>query len=229
MKAATAASSSNAPNILNVMIPQTGHNKLLQEYPKRESSARYSAIYLDQPLDRQLKLIATAFPDRHRIGVLFSADNSNEIRELKKYSVEYGLELYTSEVVNSGAMFDSLQTVLQHSDVLLALPAPTIYNSSTLRNILVSTFQSKVPLVGFSSSYVKAGAMCAVITTPAQFANQTSAVILKFIETGTLPPAQSPTLFEISVNERVAQSMGIIMSSPDELFKKMSTMKRRAQ
>jgi hypothetical protein len=54
-------------------------------------------------------------------------------------------------------------------------------------------------------------------------------VILKFIETGELPPAQHPTLFEISVNDRVAQSMGVSIDSPDELFKKMSTIKRRAQ
>jgi ABC-type uncharacterized transport system substrate-binding protein len=229
MKAATVVIKSNAPNILNVMIPQAGHSKLLQENPKRDIKSHYSTIYLDQPLDRQIKLIAAAFPDRRRLGVIFEPEKTNEINTIKKYSNDYGLELYANEVNSNTSMFESLQNVLQHSNVLLALPSPTIYNSTTLRNILVSTYQSKIPLVGFSASYVKAGAMCAVISTPAQFAKQTSTVILKFIETGELPPAQHPTLFEISVNDRVAQSMGVSIDSPDELFKKMSTIKRRAQ
>jgi ABC-type uncharacterized transport system substrate-binding protein len=228
IKAATAAAESNAPNILNVMIPKSGHKKLLLDFPKRNKSTQYSTIYLDQPLERQLSLIAAAFPDRNRLGVMFEAANLNEINQLKQIGHEYGFELYEREVAASTAMFDSLQDVLQHSDILLALPAPAIYNSTTLRNILVSTYQSNTPLVGFSSAYVKAGAMCAVISTPAQLAIQTSTIILKHTETGALPPAQAPKLFEIAVNERVAQSMGITIKSPDELLKKMSLIKRRA-
>lgn len=228
IKAATAAADSNAPNIFNVMIPKSGHKKLLLDFPKRGNSPHYSSLYLDQPIERQLGLIAAAFPDRHRLGVLFEASNLNEINQLKQLSHDYGFELYTKEVVTSTAMFDTLQDVLQHSDVLLALPAPAIYNSTTLRNILVSTYQSNTPLVGFSTAYVRAGAMCAVISTPGQLANQTSTAILKFMETGALPSAQPPKLFEISINERVAQSMGIRINNPDELFKKMSLIKRRA-
>lgn len=228
MKAATAAADSNASNILNVMIPKSGHKKLLLDFPKRDNSTHYSSIYLDQPIERQLSLIAAAFPDRQRLGVMFESSNSNEINQLKQMSHDYGFELYEREVEASTAMFDTLQDVLQHSDVLLALPAPAIYNSTTLRNILVSTYQTNTPLVGFSSAYVKAGAMYAVISTPAQLAIQTSTIILKHVETGALPTAQPPKLFEISVNERVAQSMGIAIKSPDELSKKMRFIKRRA-
>lgn len=228
IKAANAAANSNAANILNVMIPKSGHKKLLREFPKRDNSVNYSAIYLDQPIQRQLSLIAAAFPDRRRLGVMFESSNTSDIYQIRQHANDYGLELYDKEVASTSAMFDTLQNVLQNSDVMLALPAPTIYNSATLRNILVSTYQSHTPLVGFSAAYVKAGAMCAVISTPAQIAEQASAAILKFIESGALPAPQHPKLYEISVNDRVAQSMGIAIKTPDELFKIMSAAKRRA-
>ena len=226
MKAASAVASSNAHNVLNVMIPKSGHKKLLHDAPKRENSPLYSTIYLDQPVERQLSLIAAAFPGRDRVGVLFESPPPDELYQLRESVSEHGLGLYEQEVGTKTSVFDALQNVLKHSDVLLALPVPAVYNSSSLRNILVSTYQAGIPLVGFSSAYVKAGAICAVFSSPAQFASQAGMIIRKFIETGALPSAQYPKFYEVSVNERVAHSLGININNPDELAKKISTIRR---
>jgi putative ABC transport system substrate-binding protein len=226
MKAASAVASSNAHNVLNVMIPKSGHKKLLHDAPKRENSPLYSTIYLDQPVERQLSLIAAAFPGRDRVGVLFESPPPDELYQLRESVSEHGLGLYEQEVGTKTSVFDALQNVLKHSDVLLALPVPAVYNSSSLRNILVSTYQAGIPLVGFSSAYVKAGAICAVFSSPAQFASQAGMIVRKFIETGALPSAQYPKFYEVSVNERVAHSLGININNPDELAKKISTIRR---
>lgn len=228
MKAATVVASSNAATVLNVMIPKSGHKKLLRDFPKRENSPRFSAIYLDQPVERQLSLIASAFPDRNRIGILFDSLAPEELEQIRQKAAEYGLQLYGQETGEARPLFEALQNVLQHSDVLLAIPAPAVYNSSTLRNILVSTYQTRIPLVGFSSAYVKAGATCAVFSTPAHFAAQAGTATRKLFETGILPSAQYPKFYEVAVNDRVAQSLGIDIRNPDELAKKMATIKRRA-
>lgn len=228
MKAANAAASSNAASVLNVMIPKSGHKKLLRDFPKRENSPRFSAIYLDQPVERQLSLIASAFPDRNRIGILFDSPPPEELDQIRQKAAEYGLKLYEQETGEHKPLFGALQNVLQHSDVLLAIPAPTVYNSSTLRNILVSTYQARIPLVGFSSAYTRAGATCAVFSTPAHFAAQTGTTILRFIATGALPSAQYPKFYEVAVNDRVAQSLGIDIKAPDELVRSMATIRRRA-
>jgi len=226
MKAASVVANSNAHAVLNVMIPKSGHKKLLHDVPTRENSSLYSSIYLDQPVERQLSLIETAFPDRDRVGVLFESPIPDELHQLREKVAEHGLRLYEQEVGTNTSMFEALQNVLKHSDVLLALPVPAVYNSATLRNILVSTYQAGIPLVGFSSAYVKSGAICAVFSTPAQFASQTGMLVRKFIETGALPPAQYPKFYEIAVNDRVAQSLEISIKSPEELSRRMSAIKR---
>jgi putative tryptophan/tyrosine transport system substrate-binding protein len=227
MKAAITVANSNAQRVLNVMIPKSGHKKLLRDFPKRENSPLFSTIYLDQPFERQLNLIAAAFPERNRIGVLFDTPPPDDLDQLREKIRESGLNLYEQEVATHTSVFEALQNVLLHSDVLLALPVPAVYNGSTLRNILVSTYQAEIPLVGFSSAYVKAGAICAVFSTPAQFASQTSLAIQKFIETGALTPTQYPKFYEVAVNDRVAQSLKINIKSPDEILRRMNTIKRR--
>ncbi len=228
MKAAHYVAQSKTPKILNVMIPKAGHQNLIREFPAWKNSPLYSTIYLDQPVERQLSLIAAALPDRERIGLLFDSPPPEEVYQLRSVASGYGFKLYEQEI-KSDNMFESLQKVLKHSDILLALPVPAVYNSSTLRNILVSTYQAGIPLVGFSSAYVKAGAICAVFSTPAQFSTQAATAIQIFIATGTLPPSQYPKYFEVEVNDRVASSLAIKIKRSDELVRLMANSRKRNQ
>jgi len=67
-------------------------------------------------------------------------------------------------------LFSDLDELLIDSDVLLAVPDSEIYNSNSIRNILLSSYRRGIPLVGFSQAYVKAGALCAIFSTPEQLA-----------------------------------------------------------
>lgn len=227
MNAAKILARNNELAVLNVMIPESGHKLLLRDFPKRANSPQFSSIYLDQPVERQLSLIAAIFPGRKRVGILFDSPPPDDLVQLRNKSSEYGLSLYEEEVGANSSMFEPLQNVLLHSDILLALPVPTIYNSATLRNILVSTYQAGVPLVGFSAAFVNAGAICAVFTTPAQLASQTNITIQRYIETGILPPSQYPKQYQVAVNDRVAQSLKIIIKTPDEIYKLMNATRKQ--
>lgn len=228
MKAATAVAASNAPAVLNVLIPKAGYEKLLRDFPARANSKTFSAIFLDQPVARQVRLITAILPDKRRIGVLFDSFPKDELVQLRQQISKYGLSLHERAISPALPLYDALQEVLQDSEVLLALPDSTVYNSSTLRNILLATYRNGVPMIGFSSGYVKAGALCAVFSTPAQIAAQVAIAIQQFWETSTLPAAQYPQLFEVMVNEQVGRSLGLSIKSPAELHNEMSALTRRA-
>ena len=216
MKAATAVAASNAPFVLNVLIPKTGYEKLLRDFPQRANSHAFSAIFLDQPAARQIHLIASILPDKHSIGLLYSTPPA-ELVQLRAEIARHGLSLRKQAVSPALPLADALQELLQDSEVLLALPDTAIYNSSTIRNILLATYRSGIPLIGLSPAYVKAGALCAVYSTPAQLATQAAMLIQKFAETGALPGAQYPQEFEVMVNEQVARSLGLNIKSESVL------------
>lgn len=224
MKAATTASASNAPAVLNVLIPRTGHEKLLRDFPQRANSKAFSAIFLDQPAERQVRLIEAMLPDKRRVGVLFDSFPPDELVQLRQRMTRHGLTMHEQVISQNLPLVKALQEVLQDSEVLLALPDATVYNSSTIRNILLASYRSGDPVIGFSPAYVKAGALGALFSTPAQIAAQAALAIQQFGETRTLPPAQHPLLFEVAINEQVARSLGLAIRSPDELHKEISAL-----
>ena len=217
MKAAETVAASDAPFVLNVLVTKAGYEKLLRNFPHRAGSHTFSAIYLDQPVSRQAHLIAAILPDRHRVGLLYSTP-PGELEQIRQEMGKRGLRL-REKAVGTQSVPEALQELLLDSDMLLALPDSAIYNNSSIRNILLATYRSRVPLIGFSSAYVKAGALCAVFSAPEQIAAQVASLIRQFSETRLLPAAQYPQEFEVMVNERVARSLGLHVRSAIELRK----------
>ena len=226
MKAAAAIAASTAPAALNVMIPKIGYEKLTRDFPSRSGSHAFSAIFLDQPVYRQSDLIAAIFPDKHNVGLLYSSP-PRELAQLTRNLKEHGFNTYVQEVSAALPFEHALQNILDHSDVLLAVPDDVVYNKSTLRNILMETYHGKVPLIGISAGFVRAGALAAVVSTPSQIAAQTAVLIGQFGDSHVLAPAQYPNEFEVMVNEQVARSLGMQIKKAPALQKEIIDMESR--
>lgn len=226
MKAATAVASSGAPAVLNVLITKAGYENLLRDFPRRAAPHAFSAIFLDQPAYRQVSLIAALLPEKRSIGLLYSAPPA-ELVQLRKEMTGHGLSLRERAVNATYPLAEALQEILRSSEVLLALPDAPIYNNSTIRDILLTTYRKGVPLIGLSPGYVKAGALGAVYSTPVQIAAQAAALIRKFGDGHALPPAQYPQEFEVMVNEQVAHSLGLQIKSAAALHDEMSAEDRK--
>ena len=218
MKAAIAVARTRPAAMLAVLIPKEGYGKLQHDFAAQQKAgaAALSAIYLDQPLKRQLDLIAAVLPKADSIAVLYAAP-PKELGALRLQAAARKLVLNERSPGPGSSLYDALQTLLPGSDVLLALPDAEIYNTVTIRNILLTTYRNKVPLIGFSPGYVKAGALCAVFSTPAQIAEQSLGIIQEYAETHTLPAAQYAKEFEVTVNEQVAHSLGLNIRSVSQL------------
>ena len=221
MKAATAVAASNAPSVLNVLITKSSHAKLLLDFPRRAVSPGFSTIYLDQPIRRQVNLIAAILPGKHNVGMLYLTP-PKELSQIKEALKAHGLTVQEQEVSTELALPDALQEILLgRSEMLLALPDAVVYNESTLRNILLATYRRGIPLIGFSAGYVKAGALCALISTPAQIAAQAAELSRQFAVTRALPPPQYPHEFEVLVNEPVARALDLQVKGATALHDKI--------
>lgn len=222
MKAATAVAASKASSVINVLVPRASYEQLLRDFPQRAESETYSAIFLDQPEYRQAHLIAVALPDKHHVGLLYSSPPEG-LERLRRELKKHGFTLHEQRVDQTHPLSEALQSILDDSNVLLALPDAAIYNGSTIRNILLATYRRGVPLVGFSSAYVNAGALCAVFSTPVQIAEQAADLIRQFGDSDALPAAHYPYEFEVMVNEQVVHSLGLRVESAAALQYKLKS------
>ena len=202
--------------VLAAMLPS---DKFVDLISKRHSASGLSAIFIDQPLERQASLIRAALPGRTRIGVLHSPQTSFDTVKLRKLLAVRDTTLIAQE--SSGALFDDLENLLSRSNVLLAVPDTAIYNANNFRNIMRSSYLHKIPLIGLSQSYVDAGAVCAVFSTVEQLAEQTRAAVNQFAQTRLLHEPKYPENFTIAVNRPMAQTLGIALLSPEAIREKM--------
>ena len=194
--------------VLAVMLPQAVFDA--RQADPQLARRPFSAALIDQPLGRQLALIKRALPQFQRVGVLAGVQTRQVLDVLDKEARARGLTLRKTQLVNAvEEVYPALKQAIEESEVILALPDPLIYNSASLQNILLTMYRARIPLVAFSPAYVKAGAVLAVYSTPAQVAGRAVEMLRQWQSGRGLPPAQKPREFEVAVNERVAASLGL--------------------
>ena len=194
--------------VLSVFVPSQSFELIVRTNPRKAASP-FSAIYLNQNLGRQLDLIQLALPQRPRIGVMLGNHSSSQVPLLDEEMRRRSLSLTQTQIDPNEPMFAKLQTLLETSQVLLALPDPQVFNSGTLQNILLSALRAGVPMVSFSPAYVKAGALMAIYSTPTQVGQQAAQLARAVLQGKELPPAQYPRDFSIDVNASLARSMDL--------------------
>ena len=198
---------------VRAMLPDTGH---------RQSGAfrnnTLADIYIDQPIDRYYALIQATIPRAKRIGLLIHESDSNRIGSYAESAEQYDFSLRTGIVDDNRNVGEAFSYILNDIDVLLALPDSRIHNGQTISHILTTAYRNDVPVVGFSSAYVKAGAMAAVYTSPEDIARQLADTLLVFLRTGNVHERfQQAKYFSVSINFEVARSLGLPPKSPSEV------------
>ena len=173
---------------------------------------KIGAIYIDQPLERHLLFSELVLPDISRFSIIISENNKhtiNKLNSLNNNNYRIAILKYSDNVLST------LSYILNESDALIAVPDPVIFNLRTTRSILLSTYRKRVPLIGFSESYAKAGAFAALYSTPELIGKQTGEVISLFIKRASSKsdpfflPQLHAKYFSITINKNVARSLGI--------------------
>ena len=199
--------------VLCALLPRTSYESVLQENGQR-SSAQFSALYLDQPLSRQLELIRLALPAAKNVGVLWGQESKSKESVLKALAATKQLTLVEGRVSGDGLLFPQLKKVLADADVLLAQADQQVFNPQTIQNILLASFRAQVPMVGFSPAYVRAGALIAVFSTPEQIGRQSAALAKDVLQGKGLPATPLyPSSFSVMVNDHVARSLGLSLEA----------------
>lgn len=199
------------PPLLSILVPRLAFERMAD--PARLRAGSLSAVFLDQPPTRQLDLVQLALPAVRNVGMLVGAESKGHLPALEKAAREHSFQLVPVPVAGDG-LFVALQTVLANADLLLALPDPAVFNSQTAANILTAAYRRQVPLVGFSPAYVKAGALLALYSTPAQVGTRGGELLRQMLSGKGLPAPQWPREFVVAVNQDVARSLGFAL---DEL------------
>ena len=173
---------------------------------------------MDQPPERQLALIKLIKPHTKDIGVIYSEQTTNQIRAIRQSASRTSFNIKPFLIAPDNLGF-KINGMAKSSDILLALADSAIYNTTTLPQILLTSYRYRTPVVGFSKGFVKAGAVAGVVSNLNQLATQLSESLLEFesgqpvVSNGTI----YPKYFDVISNRRVANSLDLRFPSDNTL------------
>lgn len=210
--------------VIRAMLPK--QNSIVQ----KQGISKHSNIdvYIDQPYSRYFELISTTLPRANRVGLLIHESNEALVKPLRDAAKSMGLTLNTRVVTNTTETGKQLSRLLDDIDVFLAIPDSRIHNNKTISNILMTSYRNNIPVVGFSSAYVRAGAIAAVYTTLDNIATQVAETAFNVLNENlvTLKNEQA-VYFSVSINFDVARSLGITIPSESEVKNILNTAPKK--
>ncbi len=207
--------------LLVTLLPKSAVDRLIAENRRGANPRALSAVYLDQPIGRQLDFIRLILPEATRIGVLLGSETGKQYAALQAAALDKRLRLVAQKVEHEAELAPTLLKLLPDIDVLLALPDPAVFNAGTIQFILLASYRQRLPLIGFSASYVRAGAIASLHSTPVHIGEQAADMLAAAPGGSGLPPPQYPRHYIVATNPHVARSLGILIESEETLMQRM--------
>ncbi len=204
--------------IISTFIPSQRFRQLSQQYASALNQRQVSttAIFLDQPLERQLRLASQIKPELKSLGFTLGPDSEYILPALEQAAAQKKFSLNYQNLTLEDNPIQRIQPIMESSDLFLVIPDQSTLNKTTAKWLLYMSLRNHVPLLAFTENYVKAGAVAACITTPEEIGRFT-AEQLHLIVGGTLPPPSFSPYFKVITNPRVARQIGLSIKTAERL------------
>ena len=167
---------------------------------------------LDIPLRLQFKAIRSVIPSAKRIGVIYSPQETQiVIGEAKKAAEEIGLELIDIPITSEEEVPKALHSLDGRVDALWSVADSKVFSSASTEFILLHTLRNKIPFVGLSPAFVKAGALMALAANYREVGTQCgglAARVLSGDDPSTLPVTK-PRTITMYLNLKTADIVGL--------------------
>ena len=181
--------------------------------------AQLTLLWSDPSPQRQMHLARLLLPAAKRVGLLFAAESDALLEEYRRAATEQGFELVTRRWTDTR---DSrpLLYLLSNSDLLLGIDNVELFNSHTVKNLLLTSYSHQRPVIGPTASFVQAGSLASVYSDRSDWLNSIDELLDK-------PPAQwpkssYPRYFKVTSNPQVARSLAIELPSNESLAQKLA-------
>jgi putative tryptophan/tyrosine transport system substrate-binding protein len=132
--------------------------------PLEATGSRGTGVGLEFPLETQLQWLQRLLPPgTRRVGVVYSATSGDRAMSRTREAARVlGLELVARPVAAPAEIPEALAALTNSADVLWGMADEMVMTAETARSILLFSMRNRLPLIGMSSAWVKAGALMAL-------------------------------------------------------------------
>ena len=179
---------------------------------KLARASNATGVVLDFSEETELGWIRKILPAAGSVGVLYSPrENTAKVERAQEAAVALDLRIVPFEVSSPRDIPLALKNMSREVDVLWGISDRVLMAPGTARQIMLVTFRGRIPFVGLSPTWVKAGALYSLDRDYADIGAQSAdltARILDGTDLSELPP-EPPRRIRYSLNRKTAEHLRI--------------------
>lgn len=181
-----------------------------------ECAKNVGGVYLEYPPEIQIEWMERILPGAKKIGVIYSSEeNRKKITKASLWAKQRGITILKREVSAPYQLPAALSYLSNRADVIWGISDSIVLTPETVRKILLFSFRNKVPFVGLSSAWSKAGALYALDRDYNDIGRQCAEMAYaEILGEKTVPfSAQPPRQIHYYLNLKTAQHLRVDLSS----------------
>jgi len=183
--------------------------------PEPSPAPVHAAIYLDIPVRLLVAELHNLFPGKPRIAVIRNPNRPGPSAALPH---GIGTDASAVEIAECDAPEKLLPVFLglrKKADFVICLPDAALYNGATARPLIMASLENRLPIVGFSPAFLRAGAAVAVYPDYRAIGYQTADLVRRCLEPGGCAGTENPRKIQVAVNAKILRMLGMEFSAAD--------------
>jgi ABC-type uncharacterized transport system substrate-binding protein len=161
-----------------------------------------------------LAQMRNAFPGRNKLALLLSPHSASLRSELSALAQRFGYVLEIIECAGPLQVLEALRELRGRVDFVWCLPDNNLFPSAAIPPIILASIQNRLPLIGFSEGFVRAGAAVGFFPDYADIGTQTAETVKRFLANQEISPVEAPRKTRMAVNDRVLRVLGVERPRP---------------
>ncbi|MCK5662127.1 MAG: hypothetical protein KAI17_01505, partial [Thiotrichaceae bacterium] len=180
-----------------------------------KNSSNATAVLLRTSPYKQLEWLKHILPKARRVGILYDPNiNQLWVDEAKVAATELNLEILAVAIKSAKELPAALKSLGRKADSILGIADKTVYSGKIAKSVLLFSFRNRIPFVGLSAAWVKAGALYALDWDYKALGHQCAAIALTLLD-GAIANEIEPQFPEKSIyllNLKTAKHMKLKLS-----------------
>ncbi len=174
-----------------------------------------TTVPVDVPMNALLENVKRVFPGKSRLGIIRNATFANPSAETLKASAEAaGFKICLAECSGPAQLLQTFLSLKDHADLVVCFPDGALYNSATVKPLVLASLRYRLPLVAFSESFTRAGAALSIYPDFREVGSLTGELILKTLNGPPQARIEHPRKFKLAVNQNITRLLGISYKEP---------------
>jgi len=189
--------------------------------PEKETKNIYnrSVIYIDQPIKKLISIAEKTIQNdyKNEVLILFSENNKKTIDAIKKHPKLKQGKLRVLTVKNTENSVKVIEKHLFNAAAIIATNDKKVWSNKSARWILHQAYSYKVPVIGYSEAFLKAGALASVYSSIDDIAKTTAEEAIYWLNSGKLRKKPLTPKITTKVNKNIAKALQFSPSTIDEI------------